>query len=249
MNDKCYKFKDDSPKLNHFYFKNENHYIRYCKLILREKNINDNIISRQDFGYLIWSLRHEDIFKHVGLYAPYSVFTKIIKEDNPLSEIKKFIKNILPELRDLYHNEKSIVECKNLSKLESGSRNGYSQQQDSLSTEAVDFRETHSNSCGVYKIYSSERELKYIGKSYHLGARVFISARERRGSYFSFCVTKTRADADLLETYLILTERPPLNGDGTTLDKLTLTLEHDYEFSDLVIIYENFKSIAHKIIN
>jgi len=232
-----------STELKHSYFKSDEHYINYCRLILRNKNVSQSIIDDVDLRLLVWTIIHENIFKQIGVKPPHHIFTIIIREDNPIKSINKFKDEVLTELWDLSTGNKPIEDCTNIMQYRVAVKEDEFPYAgiDKFTKHIIDFNKKNADSCGVYKLYNRDKKIIYIGKSYHIGKRILTSTRERKAYFYNYCLTKSRADTDLLEIYLILTEKPHLNGDSTTLDNLTIKVEHKYRFGKIAPIFKDIK--------
>lgn len=80
-----------------------------------------------------------------------------------------------------------------------------------------------SGESGVYLLYNDKEELMYVGKSKSLSTRIMQSLRERECSSFSYAILN-ECDYHVMEMYLIMLWRPPLNQESKTKDKLTFEI-------------------------
>lgn len=78
---------------------------------------------------------------------------------------------------------------------------------------------------GVYLLFDAKKKLIYIGRSVCLSNRVPGSFVEKKAKYVKLIVTETKADAVIIEPYLILMYNPPSNSEFKTGDSPTFHLK------------------------
>ena len=91
---------------------------------------------------------------------------------------------------------------------------------------------------GVYSFWSAEDIVLYVGRSLNLGSRLLESYQRfqvyDRPVWSRHIITRSAADAVVLEAFFITTWNPPLNGTDNYNDGLTVTVEPIPEWSELV---------------
>lgn len=103
--------------------------------------------------------------------------------------------------------------------------------------------------CGIYLLYNDKDELMYIGKSKNLSNRILASLRERMCHSFKYAIL-SEYEYHIVEMYLIMLWRPPLNVEGKSKNKPKIKFEVPIpEFSKLYKVFsinENYDDFIKK---
>lgn len=226
--------------LNHEFFLSERHFMNYCLKVCKTLGIYNDFINYKNLNYFAWSLAHEVIFKRNGVKPPYAVLISVLKLTDNATELSLLFTDYLKELIALRYGNATLEKCPNIIKYEFYHESSFDIQVKGrgLSVKMERMAIQNQDNCGVYKLFNNDKDLIYIGKSYSIGKRIVSSAREQRASYVKIMITKTQSDANLIEQYLIATEKPSQNDLGMTFDELTVKVSFDYKFLPLVKIYK-----------
>lgn len=210
------------------YFKDENHYVNYINLLYKDKfgrKLGNNEIRL--FKTIYRAHKYKNVFSAFNLRPFHECVSwefRNLEQNTKL--LRKFYGSkiqILSEI-DLFISDKDVLtgpKCKTLLNY-CAKKNWIADKkicaraeilgQDDLSKEAKTVLSKLIKKHGVYFLYDENKGLVYIGKSYDLSSRIITSIRERKGKFFSYMLTKTKIDADILEPYMIGTLKPILNG-------------------------------------
>jgi len=228
------------------FFKNQSHFVNYCMKIWRSKTYYAVVdVSEEElrniFMTFAWTVIHEDEFIDRGIKPPFKVLIDSLKVDDNGDFFINTVNELMPEISDLILNKIKIEDCVRVCSHEMtyGISDYLSYFYSGYSQEFVELLVRTTGKCGVYRLYDSKKVLLYIGKSYDLGARIKGSAKEQRAVYVDYSRTLTRADANLLEVYLISKAKPPNNKDIYTFDDLTFELNIMIRFTKMVKIFNN----------
>ena len=130
-----------------------------------------------------------------------------LPENNTAQEYWEFVNNYI----DLF---KYKMNLKNLENITSN-----------IKETTIKELEKLQNKYGVYFLWNNDN-LIYIGKSINLSERILTSIKERnmkvKVTHFSYYLTKTQADAHILEPYLITQYKPLLNSEFVSTDYTTM---------------------------
>lgn len=229
----------NSRTLNHSFFKNPVHFINYCTKIYKGEGLVHERLSAKFLDYFAWSLIHEDVFKSQWVKPPYAILITSLKGTDETLKLDYTLGEYLDELILLREGKIGLKDSNHISKFEHypiGDR-GMQINTSGLNPSAVRIFDVLKDRYGVYKFFDADYKLLYIGKSYHLGERIPTSLRGRKATYFSYIITETQADANILEQYFIATEKPLSNGEGLTIDLPTFLIDHKYIFCEPIRIY------------
>ncbi|ETR69778.1 MAG: hypothetical protein OMM_03703 [Candidatus Magnetoglobus multicellularis str. Araruama] len=96
--------------------------------------------------------------------------------------------------------------------------------------------------CGVYALYDEWMDnIIYIGRSDNLHYRIPQSVETHKAYAYQYWITRTSADAYVLEAYLINVHKPEFNQNSKANDDLTMVLEGKVKFKSKVIIAKGSK--------
>jgi hypothetical protein len=206
------------------------------------KNITDEFFTKQNITTLAWYLSQENVFKRNEIYVLINILTYKMSHDEDIAKLLKGFKETIKELKSVKDKEievKNCVKCKEvfpylnedkIFELKQGKQN--------FTEEFANISTTLEKTPGIYFLYDANKELIYIGKSYGVGCRVRSSINEREAFYCELMPVDNECEANILETYYISKERPPLNSDLITLDLPSFELNHKYIKTELLTIFK-----------
>jgi hypothetical protein len=239
-----YKFKKDRT-LDHPFFKTQKHFICHCERQVKQRSLSHPLLNGNTYKTLSWFLSQSSLFKRKGIRCVASKFSwELTKEDNfdkLYSNLENIYTKAIDEINEIRTKNKQVVDCKILLEnfsMEFGAEIVNAVECENFSKSFMDFLYSLENKPGVYFLYNDEKELIYIGKSCKLNMRLSSSIRQRNALFVRVMVTKTEADANILEPYYISLMSPPLNGDLITLDRPSFTINHDFIQSEMKEIYD-----------
>ncbi|WP_252225397.1 MULTISPECIES: hypothetical protein [unclassified Clostridium] len=243
-----------------FYYDNKDHFFYTCrKIMLNKTKINIKAIEPtiRSFCDLLYNftLNNVDKINERNLKYPlvcYSSFLSYSYNDESLLKSLKSIRNIIDDYEqmftmsrdDIVNNDYFLIYFDKKKNIDvyvkdlllninaNWNINGINEK--ILEPHLIDL----FDKSGVYKLYDENKQLIYIGKSYNLAIRIVTSIRERKASYFSYCVLNNKADTDIYEIYYISKLKPPLNSSNKNEDSPTLILK-DLEFNYPIYIFKN----------
>lgn len=225
--------------INHKYFKTQKHYINFHKKLMSD--YKHEALTEPNLKLFAWILSNRNKFLTYGVEIPVDKIHFNIKKGD-LSLLDKLNKNI-KILRKLKDGKISLHECNNNLSIDFPILNELEYRQllardKNYSDEFIKTYDSLYNVKGVYFLYNLKKKLIYIGKSINLSSRLITSSNERKAFYCKYLITKTNADANILEPYYIATLKPELNGDLTTLDLPTFKIDHKFKISKLIKIFK-----------
>jgi hypothetical protein len=230
-------------EMKHKFFKNSTHFINVAFKQIRESRIECDLFTEDNLYVLAWALNNSDFFRRAGVDIPIDNLMWRVRTNDLTNELINKFSLVMSEIHSLYKGSTYIGKCKELRKQFPlvGQLNIYLVLADKgeYSEEYVRFLEETKADPGVYFLYDLNKELIYIGKSYHLGSRLASSTRERKAFYIQAIKTKSEADANVLEPYYIALDRPRLNRDIVPIDVPTFIIETDYEKGEMIPVFKN----------
>ena len=219
--------------MREFYFSNERHFINYIKkrnvnftdeemknlIKICNKALQGDVVCQEIIHVFSYQLNfNEDVTKVLEV-------ARMIESEN----FKKFVR----EKRFFKYNPKTAIEI--FLKYETFD----------YSEEFLNVLEYLKNVQGLYFLYNENKELLYIGKSRDLGTRIFTSTKERFGTFLKYKITKSMADAHILELYFINKFNPRLNSDSNERDGINFIIDYIFEEeSDFIGIKEDCYAIS-----
>lgn len=239
-----YKFKKDRT-LDHPFFKTQKHFICHCERQVTQRGLTHPLLNDKTYKELAWFLSQASLFKRKGIKCVASRFSwELTKSDNIeklYTDLSNIYSKAMEEIKDIRKSGKPVVDCATLIEnfsMEFGSEIVNAVDCENFSKNFIDFLYSLNDKPGVYFLYNEEKELIYIGKSYKLNSRLPSSIRQRNAIFASVMVTKTEADANILEPYYISLMAPELNEDLTTIEIPSIKINHSFTQTELKEIYD-----------
>jgi|SRR5699024_8949621 len=197
------------------------------KEITLTENDKDDIKSIIDY---FWSIEEDrdsmNIIERNNAYNPVGTITWFLFEGE-YKDSRGYI-NILQKLKLEYERllrRGELRESKLI--LKSSTFNVFKEKylnKSNLCSDFIERLEDIKNIHGVYFLYNRNKELVYVGKSFHLGERLLSSIEERGAYFYEYVETNTRSDMSIYEVYYIATLKPRLNEESKHADDLTIKI-------------------------